>query len=133
MRYAVINNGTVENVIEASPGFTLPDRLLVEADEQVAAGWQFSNGEFSPPEPASPAVRFIAPYDFLGLFAQGELLNILQSIDPVILIARAKIQTITGVVDLQSAETQQYVGYLQMQQIITPERASRILSGRTPE
>lgn len=133
MRFAIINSGKVENVIEAHAGFTLPGRVMAEASDEVSAGWTFADGEFSPPESTPTAIRFIAPYDFLGLFTQSELLNILQSVDPVVMIARAKIQTITGVVDLQSAETQQYVGYLHLQQIVTAERAERILSGRAPE
>ena len=51
----------------------------------------------------------------------------------VVMVARAKIQTITSVVDLQLEETQQYIGYLVLQQILSESRAARILLGQPPE
>lgn len=90
------------------------------------AGWTES-----PKNP--PAIQFIAPYDFLGLFTQSELVAVLSSVDPVIMVARAKVQTITTFVDLFATETQQYIGYLSQQGILTEARAARILSGHPPE
>lgn len=133
MRYAVIHGGIVENVIDAPEFFSIPWRVLVEAPEDVAAGWTFDGDQFAPPALAGESVRFVSPYDFLGLFTQSELVQILQSVDPVVMVARAKIQTITSVVDLQSSETQQYIGYLVLQQTLSESRAARILAGLPPE
>lgn len=80
-----------------------------------------------------PAIQFIAPYEFIGLFTPSELIAILTSNDPVIIISRAKVQTIITAVDLQSPDTQQYIGYLVQLGILTEPRAARILSGQPPE
>lgn len=55
MRYAVIDDTKVVNVIEAGPEFTLPGFLLVPT-ETAGPGWTYDpvSGEFSPPPPPPP-------------------------------------------------------------------------------
>lgn len=53
MRYAIINDGVVENVILAQPGFTLPGKTLVPTDT-AGPGWTWDGTTFSPPEPPPP-------------------------------------------------------------------------------
>jgi len=50
MRYAVIDDTQVVNVIEAEPGFEIPGFLLVQTDE-AGPRWTYDpdSGEFSPP------------------------------------------------------------------------------------
>lgn len=83
MKYALIKNGIVQNVIVASPGFvaTLPGYDHIEAldapEEQKVAGpgWLYdaATGIFSePPEPEQPAsprhISIGAFYDRFGAF-----------------------------------------------------------------
>ena len=48
MRYAVIENEIVTNIIIADPGF-MPNMVLIEDDSPVEIGWLYQNGEFFPP------------------------------------------------------------------------------------
>lgn len=50
MRMAVINGTAVENIIEASPGFAIAGRALVEATDDAHIGGTY-DGVFTPPEP----------------------------------------------------------------------------------
>lgn len=60
MRYAVINNGDVVNVIEADDGFVLDGYTLVPSDI-AGPGWTY-DGEFHPPAPEPvPAPLSITP------------------------------------------------------------------------
>ena len=55
MRYAVIDNGLVVNVIEAEPGFRLAGVALVPSDV-AGPGWAYDGADFAPPviPPAEP-------------------------------------------------------------------------------
>lgn len=53
MRYAIINDGVVENVIVADEGFTIPGKLLVPT-ETAGPGWSYNGGEFTPPPVPTP-------------------------------------------------------------------------------
>lgn len=53
-RYAVIDGGNVENIIEAEAGFELPGKLLVLAAEGADIGGTYVDGVFTPPPPPPP-------------------------------------------------------------------------------
>jgi len=61
MRYAVINNGTVDNVIEwdGQTEWTAPEgSTVLEAPEEVGVGYTYDGTTFTAPEPApEPAVE----------------------------------------------------------------------------
>ena len=48
MRYAVVKNNIVENVISADEGYDVPNRTLVASDE-AAIGWVYLDGALFPP------------------------------------------------------------------------------------
>lgn len=93
------------------------------AAESIVAGWDWD--AVSPPQ--------LAPYDFMRLFSAPERLAILQSTDPVIMLARADLQTIITVVDCGHPDTINYVGYLAQQGLIGTARVAQILTGETPQ
>ena len=47
-RIAVIDNGVVENIIEADPSFTIAGKTLVPASN-AEIGWTWNGSQFSPP------------------------------------------------------------------------------------
>jgi hypothetical protein len=47
-RYALIQNGTVVNVIEAEPSFSMPGFTKVASDA-AGVGWTYANGQFTAP------------------------------------------------------------------------------------
>lgn len=53
-RYAVIDGGNVENIIEAEAGFELPGKLLVLAAEGADIGGTYVDGVFTPPPSPEP-------------------------------------------------------------------------------
>lgn len=77
--------------------------------------------------------RHVAPFVFLSLLKPEEIVAMQTSSDPVVLIGRAKLQTIITYVDLDNTETQQLVGYMEQIGIIAAGRAARILSNQLPE
>lgn len=76
--------------------------------------------------------RHIAPFDFLSLFTAAELYAVLTSVDPTVIVGRAKLQTIITFVDLDFADTVQLVNYLEAIGLIATGRAAQILAGVTP-
>lgn len=70
MRYAVIKNGVVVNVIEAPNGYTLPGHTLV-ASATAGPGDTHTNGTFTPPTP--PVVYYdISKADIWRRVTDGE-------------------------------------------------------------
>lgn len=55
MRYALITNGIVANVIEADAEFATEHDLVLLTDG-AGIGWSYSNGTFSPPAPTPEQV-----------------------------------------------------------------------------
>jgi len=56
MRYAIIENGLVVNVIVADAGFiaahvAAPKTAVAVDGIQCGPGWTYSNGTFTPPDP----------------------------------------------------------------------------------
>lgn len=54
-RIAVIDNGVVENIIEADPSFTIAGKTLVPASN-AGIGWTWNGSQFSPPPKPDPPV-----------------------------------------------------------------------------
>jgi hypothetical protein len=63
MRYAVIQNGIVVNIILADPSFVLPGYTLVQLpdDSLVGIGWLYDGTNFTQPVPPAPAPVTPAP------------------------------------------------------------------------
>lgn len=80
--------------------------------------------------PANP--RHVAPFDFLALFTQAEQVAVFSSSDPTVLLARAQLQTIITYVDLDLADTVNFVSYLEQAGLIASGRAAQILAGEAP-
>lgn len=54
MRIALIENGVVENVIEAGADFLPPEGVIARAAGEAGPGWTYADGKFSPPPPSPP-------------------------------------------------------------------------------
>lgn len=51
MRYALVKNGVVENVIEADGTMQVPADTTAIATSEAGPGWTYADGVFSPPTP----------------------------------------------------------------------------------
>ena len=51
MRYALVKNGVVEDVIEADGTMQVPADTTAIATAEAGPGWTYTNGVFSPPVP----------------------------------------------------------------------------------
>lgn len=59
-RMAVILGSLVENIVEATPSFTIPNRLVVPANDVAYIGGQYINGAFvAPPAPPELTIEEI--------------------------------------------------------------------------
>lgn len=73
MRTAVISNGVVINVIEASDGFTLPGMTLI-ASATAGIGDTYANGTFARPAPVGHVPAEVTDLQArLALIAAGKL------------------------------------------------------------
>lgn len=77
--------------------------------------------------PDSP--RQVPPYTFLSLLKPEEIFGLQTSLDPTVVIARAKLQTIITFVDLDNPETIWLVQYMESIGLVGPGRAEEILAG----
>lgn len=80
--------------------------------------------------PDSP--RQIPPYTFLSLLKPEEIIALQTSLDPTVIIGRAKLQTIITFVDLDNEETIGLVRYMESIELVGPGRADQILAGESP-
>ena len=76
MRYALIQNGVVTNVIEADPDHLpeLPDTTLMPS-KTAGIGWTYADGTFKAPEPETPITQTsarITRLAFRNRFTQAE-------------------------------------------------------------
>ncbi len=72
--------------------------------------------------------RHLAPYVFLSRLQPQEIIALQTSMDPIVIVGRAKLQTIITYIDLDLPETQQLVQYMELQGLIQPGRAAEILA-----
>lgn len=73
--------------------------------------------------------RHLAPFEFLGLLKPEEIYALQTSVDPTVVVGRAKLQTIITFVDLDHPETIGLVQYMESAGLCEPGRAAQILSG----
>lgn len=77
--------------------------------------------------PVNP--RHVAPFVFLGLLKPEEIVAMQTSNDPIVIVGRSKLQTIITYIDLDHADTQGLVNYMESSRLIANGRAARILAG----
>lgn len=82
---------------------------------------------------AEPTVRFVAPNVFYNLFTRDERRDIHASTDLDVKDFMGNLLTLRDDVDLQHPLTIGGVQYLQTLNLLTVERAARILSGKAPQ
>jgi hypothetical protein len=83
-----------------------------------------------PPTPAPPSnlpARTLARIDFIERFPAAAQATLATSVDPVIVAARFKLLAVSAV-ELDATSTQQLVGYLVEQGVITASEAAGVLA-----
>ncbi len=149
--YALIENGTVVNVIVADDEFVSthhPSAIRVDAlIPTPGIGWTYADGGFQAPcptrpEPSEPSVseRTFTKLEFRRLFSMYELVAIDNFAANTVLSAdqKATMTTIMHNFDVASEInvsdplTQQGVNYIESIGLIASGRASQILSGQQP-
>lgn len=93
------------------------------AAQAVVDGWDWD---------AEPTVRFVAPNVFYNLFTRDERREIHASADLDVKDFMGNLLTLRDDVDLQHPLTIGGIQYLQSLNLLTVERAARILSGKAP-
>lgn len=68
----------------------------------------------------------VYPFDFIDRFTLQELSDIQQSIDPLVIKFRTKIQTMVQPIDLDHEETVMGLGYLEMIGLLGSGRANEL-------
>ena len=153
MQYALIKNGTVQNVIEADAEFADSIAADWESVQSIAAhhdggllvgiGWGWGPGGFVAPEPVAeqmpaPAQRHLSQLGFLNRFTDEEAIGIdLASIGATVEAAgmrryTAKIQA-AKFIDLDMSDTRNGVQALEAAGLIAPGRALEILDAAVQE
>lgn len=108
--------------------------LTAERDEALGANAPLQaeidrlNALLNPP--ANP--RHLAPYVFLSLLKPEEIIALQTSVDPIVIVGRAKLQTIITYVDLDHPDTIGLAQYMESQGLFAPGRAAQILAGESP-
>lgn len=120
MRYALVQNGLIQQWIvwDGVSPYTPPSgmELLSEAD---AIGLTVK-------QPEVIRETLVFPFDFIDRFTLDELSNIQQSIDPLVIKFRTKIQTMVQPIDLDHEDTVMGLGYLEMVGLLAPGRANEL-------
>lgn len=128
-RYAIVENGTVTNVIEGdgSSDFMASFPNAVALKSPGGIGSTYSGGNFSvPPTPAASAHNWISATKFLLRFTTQERIAIRTSTDPIVQDFIGLINTAVDV-DLTDPATTQGVQYLESSGLIGSGRAAQIL------
>lgn len=66
---------TVENIIEAADGFTIPGKVLVTAPAYVDVGWTYNGSAYSAPEVTVPVPEVITRYQAREALRRQSLLS----------------------------------------------------------
>lgn len=133
MRKAVVENGVVSYVIEASESFTIEGKTLIAANDNVARGDLWDGSSFSRPAAGEPPAWAMYASEFQLLFTNDELASIQLSVDQNVIRLRTWVQTIIDPVLGDDARVTGGIGYLAYIGLLTADRAARILSGLAPE
>ena len=120
MRYALVQNGEIQQWIiwDGVSPYTPPSgmELVSEAD---AIGLPVK-------QPEVVRETLVFPFDFIDRFTLQELSDIQQSIDPLVIKFRTKIQTMVQPIDIDHEETVMGLGYMEMVGLLAPGRANEI-------
>lgn len=130
-RLALIRDGVVVNVIEASIAFALavPGTELVVPSEHAGIGWLLVEGELVAPvvAPAPTPAEVLTPLAFLRRFSIEEMATVLASPDPLIAPFVIMLQ-VAQEVSVEDPATIAFVQYAAQLGLISAERAAQILT-----
>ena len=130
MRYALIKNGKVANIIEADAEFAagLPGFDAVVASTEAGVGWDYANGMLIAPEVPEPEpVVQLTQLAYLRRFTAPERIAITASVDPLV----QDFLTLLGMaqdVRLDDADVIMGTQYLEQSGLIGAGRAAEILT-----
>jgi len=120
MRYALVQNGEVVQWIvwDGVSAYTPPSgmKLVTEVD---AVGLPVKQVE-------TARDPMVFPFDFIDRFTLEELSAIQQSVDPIVIKFRTKIQTMVSPVNLDDDQTVQGLGYIELIGLLAPGRANEL-------
>lgn len=130
MRYALIKNGKVVNIIDADAGFVagLTGFDAAVASDEASIGWNYADGALIAPEAPEPhPVVQLTQLAFLRRFTTPERIAITASPDPLV----QDFLTLLGMaqdVRLDDADTVMGTNYLEQSGLIGAGRAAAILA-----
>ena len=131
-RCAVVQNGTVINVIIADAGFDPKDGSIIVPSDTAEAGDIYDGKVFKTPTPAiinqTQGLNFL---QFMALFTPTEQAAVVGSNDVQVRIFNLMAAGAPAI-DLDNAQVTQGVQYLAATKLITSARATIILSGAAP-
>lgn len=119
-----------ENAIPAH----LSSAILRAMDAPEGVGWTYDpqTDEFTDPTPEPEPVDWtrepLSRFEFLKGFSTQERITIRNSTDPIITDAMELFRE-AGAIYLAYQDTQDLIGYMAQQGVLTPARAAEILSG----
>lgn len=131
MRFAVINQGVVENIVVAQAALSEVMVALDGLEVQPDRGWSWDGETFAPP-PAPPAPDYgtrITPLAYLsrvGLEAEVAI-EVAAESDPVVRVLLRRVTT-ARYIDLTHPDTLQGMAVLVGKGLLTQPQASAILS-----
>lgn len=140
MKKALIldDQNKVINAVVVNPDAIPPhlaSALIRDMDAPEGIGWSYDaqSDEFTAPpqpepEPIDWGTQKLSRFEFLKAFTVAERITIKAANDPIINDALDMFRE-AGAVVLSYPDTQQFIGYLAQQGLITPERMTEILSG----
>lgn len=132
MKYAIINDGVVANVIEwdGKSAWTSPDgtTLAPLGESPAGPGWTYDGNDFSAPVPVVVVPRVYEPREFANkFFTQEQQIELFSSTHPYVVYARGQL-TLAKYVDLDAEEFVKLLGSLVVAGMLTPERVQQILN-----
>lgn len=115
-------------------GISVSDRKVTKidfrpeasAEQRAAAQAVVDAWDWDAPSPIS-----LYPYELMKLLRPEQLLAIMTSMDPVIIILRTQLQTIVSPIPMNGEEMQQGMMYLASQGILTVEEVTKLTNGET--
>lgn len=142
MRYAIVRNGIVENVVVAGEGWEVPwegvEVVALSDQDHVGPGWRFQDGQFVAgefePEPP-PLKTTLSKYQFRRRFTLDELVKFdnpelfVQMTPQQQAIARTLTRSFDAATEIDLLDEQLQYGIQLMVQwgLLTSERAAQIL------
>ena len=151
-RYAIVSNGTVENVSEwdgVTPWEPPAGTTAVACPDNVAIGYTYDGAEWTPPSAPPAEVRRVIKADFLRLFTASERVafnlqrKLVEALQPADYADPAKAGLVglevflltydaIDVIELTHPETIEGMGVLVALGVVTQARAEAVLAGTPP-